>query len=80
MLSATNAYWLLALQEKLEAQQKKRDERNAKDAARRAAKREKGAKKGQANGTADATSDTVGAAGATFDVEDGPVRFHLNWQ
>jgi hypothetical protein len=55
------------VQEKLQAQQQKRDAKNEKDAAKRAAKREKQAiKKGE--------SSDAAAPGATFDMEDAPVR------
>ena len=55
----------LAAQEKLQKQQKKRDEANAKAAAKRAAK----------GGNTDGGG--AAAAGATFDMEDAPVRAPL---
>lgn len=62
------------LQEKLQAQQKKLDERNAKAAAKRAAKKEKEAAKAAKKDKKGENDNSAMAAGATFDMEDAPVR------
>ena len=75
--------WLLhcrVAQEKLQKQKEKQDERNAKAAAKRAAKKEKAAGKASKHDgdttSAVAAGGAVAAAGATFDMEDAPVRSH----
>ena len=82
VLSTADVCWLLhwrVAQEKLQAQKKKQDERNAKAAAKRAAKNDKAAAKASGRGKGQG-GDAVGAVAAggvaTFDVEDAPVRSH----